>query len=110
MATELGAKVYACDPCAGKTPVIFSVDKRVIIIGTNTTSQAFVNCKRSDRGVVDHTWLRDCYSLEADDPSAKAIELTSIYMLHVPTAQKEVGECATGGQMTNFFRAVKDPV
>ena len=89
IATELGATVYSCDPNSGKKPMVFSSDKKVIVIGTNTTSQAFVRCKCADRDVVSDTWLRKCHSLHADDPSAKPPELQPMYMLYTSTGTKE---------------------
>jgi ATP-dependent DNA ligase len=90
ISAELGAHVMAADPLSGKNPKTFP-DKVVIIIGTATytTSQAFVNCQRADRDVVDEQWLRDCHAREADDPTAKPPELQPKYMLNTSATLQE---------------------
>jgi hypothetical protein len=87
-ATYLGALVVAADPASGRVPNVYP-GKTFIRIGTNTTSQAFVNCQRNDRDLVSSSWLLDCQAREAKDPSAQPLSLMPVYMLHTSTTLQE---------------------
>jgi hypothetical protein len=77
MATRLGARVFASDPQSGKAHKTFPDGTTFIRIGTETTSQRFLNCVDSNQDIVDANWLRDCVNA-----SDKAPELHPKYMLN----------------------------
>lgn len=81
MAAGLGARVYASEP-----PLYVLEGKTFVRISTNNTSQVFANCKRSDKDVVQDTWLRDCYSRHALNTFAIPPKLQPKYMWNTSEA------------------------